>query len=74
MTNKTAKLLTLEHELKKQYFIYDALGRTTHLYEAITDAEHGRPCLLTQYEYSGTTVLVIKRKESESAWDSSWDI
>ena len=73
-TNKTALILTGKHELIKQYFIYDSLGRCTHLYEAITDAAHGKPCLLTQYGYTGTDLKIVKKKESESSWDSSWDV
>ena len=72
--NRTAALKTTAYELVKQYLTYDGLGRCTAVYTAHTDAVTGTPCTLTEYAYDGTTGRVTKRKESESAWNATWDI
>ena len=70
----TGHLKTNLHEFVKQYVVYDGSGRTTHIYETREDAEHGSPCMLTQYTYDGASNRIQKRKETVSAWDSAWDM
>lgn len=72
--NKTALMTTGRLEQIKQYFEYDGSLHMSTVYEAATDAAHGNPCLKTEYEYDGATTRITKMKESESTWDSSWDI
>lgn len=72
--NETAILKTMFQELIKEYATYDGSNRLSSLYQARANAENGDPCLRTQYEYSGATTRIVKRKESRAIWDSSWDI
>lgn len=58
----------------KMYITYDVSNRMEYVYEAPTEAEHGDPCLKTQYAYDGATTRIEKMKESKTTWDSSWDI
>ena len=69
----TAQLKSGFHELIKQYYVYDGLGRLAYLYEATVATGDGEPCLLTNYSYDGTTTRIQKIKEENSTWDSSWD-
>ena len=73
-TSKTAQLTTLKHELSKSYIQYDVSDRMEIAYEAAAATGHGEPCLKTEYAYDGGSSRIIKRKESVSTWDSSWDI
>lgn len=72
--NDTGMIKTAQRELVKQYVTYDGSNRTQYIYEVRADADHGCPCMRTEYEYDGTTSRVVKRKESLATWDSSWDI
>jgi hypothetical protein len=72
--DRTSRLKTTAYELVKQYVSYDGSDRTEYVYTAHTDAVHGTPCTVTQYEYVGASARVLKRKESNATWDSSWDI
>lgn len=72
MANK--KLKTEQYEFTKSYITYDGLNRMEYVYTAPSDATDGYPCSVTQYAYVGSGSLVEKRKESDSTWDSSWDI
>jgi len=65
---------SLLEQLVKRYHTYDVYDRIEYTYEAPVDAAHGAPCLKTQYVYSGTSYRVTKMKESNSTWDSSYDI
>ena len=58
----------------KMFIEYDGSNRMEFIYEAPTDAEHGAPALQTQYEYDGGSSRIAKMKESQTTWDSSWDI
>lgn len=72
--NDRSQLITGMGEPVKQYCIFDGSGRVTHIYEAKATAENGDPCFLTQYDYDGTSSRVEKTLESNSTWNSSWDI
>lgn len=58
----------------KQYLTYDGSSRMEYVYEARANAAHGDPCLKTQYAYDGVSTRIIKMKETEATWDSSYDI
>lgn len=73
-TTETELLKSQEKELVKQYIAYDGLDRAEYIYTASRNAVTGTACTLTQYAYSGTSSKIIKRKESYSTWDSSYDI
>jgi len=73
-TTKTEQLKTHAHELVKQYFVYDISLRCTDMYTASYDAANGAPCLRTQYSYDGSSSRIVKRKETNSTWDSTWDM
>lgn len=73
-TTKTELLKSQLHELVKQYISYDVSDRPEYVYTASSDAADGTPCTVTQYVYDGATSRVLKRKESYSNWDASWDI
>jgi hypothetical protein len=55
----------------KQYIVYDGFDRPTEVYEALSSAENGNQCLLTEYEYDGTSSRVIKMRESLTTWVSA---
>jgi hypothetical protein len=61
-------------EYLKQYLVYDGSNRITQIYEAMANALNGDPCLLTEYGYVGISSRVEKMRESESTWDSSWEL
>lgn len=73
-TTETELLKSQEKELVKQYISYDVNDRVEFIYTTTRGTIHGGPCTVTQYVYSGATSRVIKRKESYSTWDSSYDI
>lgn len=73
MSDTTSRLKTTAYELVKQFMVYDLNGRLTDLYTAKTDIGNGGPCVHTQYTYD-TGGRVLKRKESNADWDSTWDI
>jgi len=73
-SNKNSFIPSGKLEYVKQYVVYDVSGRMTHLYECPANTLNGEPCLLTRYEYDGSSTRVQKRKELESVWDSSWEI
>ncbi len=73
-TQNTAKLKSHAHEYVKQYMVYDGSNRMTDLYTAYIDAADGESCMRTQYEFDGSSARIVKRKESNSTWDSSWEI
>lgn len=58
----------------KVYITYDGSDRMEYVYEARANAQHGEKCLKTQYTYVTGTTRVEKMKETETEWDSSWDI
>ena len=58
----------------KWHYEYDANGRVTDVYEAAVDVANGKPCMLTEYTYVGSTSRINNAKESTSTWDSTWDI
>lgn len=71
---KTGHLKTGRDELLKQFFVYDGSNRVTDIYEAHADANHGQPCLRTRYTYDGTSNRVLKMKEVDATWDSSYEL
>jgi hypothetical protein len=71
---ETELLKSQEKELVKQYISYDGSDRVEFIYTATRFAVTGTPCTVTQYVYSGVTTRVIKRLESYSTWDASYDI
>jgi hypothetical protein len=74
MTNKTQLLTSLRYEYLKRHVVRDGSNRTTDIYEAPVGAENGAPALRTQYTYFGATTVIENSRESESTWDSNWDI
>jgi len=71
---KTELLKSHENELVKQYIAYDGSNRSEYVYTAVDTAAHGDSCLVTQYEYDGTSTRIVKRLEYYGTWDSSYDI
>ena len=61
-------------EAVKQYIEYDGLNRMLAVYVSSAYAEHGEPCMKTQYVYDADSSRVIKMKESLTTWDEAWDI
>lgn len=75
MSNGRSELfISHRGELVKQYIAYDASNRPEYTYTAYYLADHGDPCIVTQYSYDGTSSRIQKRKESAGTWDSSYDI
>lgn len=72
--NVSGYIATHSKENVKQYLAYDASSRMEYVYEARSNAAHGDKCLKTQYVYDGVSTRIIKMKETESLWDSSWDV
>lgn len=72
--DRTSRLLTTAHELVKQYVVFDGQDRPEYIYTAHTDAPNGTPCTRTQFVYVGTSSRVVKRKETNAVWNSSYDI
>jgi hypothetical protein len=72
--NKNSFIPSGKNEYVKQYIVYDGSSRMTHLYEGPANMVHGDACMLTEYAYDGAGTDITKRKESESTWDSSYDI
>lgn len=73
-SNADSVLQALSREVMKTKSFYDGSNRLTSRFEALSNTEHGKPCLKTEYTYVGITTNVDKTKESFSTWDSSWDI
>jgi hypothetical protein len=74
MAQEYAHLKTNQNEYVKSYITYDASSRMEYIYEARAVARHGEPCLVTRYVYDGVSTRIVKMKEYEGTWDSSWDI
>lgn len=72
--DRTAALKTNQAERTKSFMVYDGSGRMTDVYEAHAEAVTGTPCLRTQYSYDGVSGRVLKRLETNSTWDASYDI
>ena len=62
------------NDFLKSYCVYDVSLRVTDIYEAQPDAINGAPCMRTQLTYDGSSTRIVKRKESVSAWNSTWDL
>lgn len=62
------------HEAVKQYIEYDGYNRMVRTFTAVSDAEVGDQCTMTEYAYSGTSTRIIKMKESLAVWQLGWDI
>lgn len=66
---------SLNNQLMKQHFIYDGVERIATLYETVTEATHGSPCIVTRYSYINPTSFKVQSMVEENAlWDSAWDI
>jgi hypothetical protein len=72
--NKRAHLISEAHEFVKQYIAYDGSSRAEYIYVAPVDATNGTPCSVTRYVYDGISSRVLKMKEYQSTWNSTWDI
>lgn len=70
----TAQLKAHAGEMIKQYYAYDGSNRLEYVYTAHINTGDGEPCERTQYTYDGGTTRIVKRAETNSTWDSSWDI
>ena len=67
-------IITGKMQRMKWYYTYDVSDRVSAIYEAHADTAHGKPCLKTTYEYSGSSTRITKAKEEDATWDSSYDI
>jgi hypothetical protein len=74
VTENRALLQTEAGEFVKQYIAYDSSSRPEYVYVAAAGAADGAPCSITRYTYDGTSSRVLKMKEYEGTWDSSYDI
>jgi len=72
--SKSAQLISHAKEMVKQYIAYDGSSRPEYVYTAPTEAADGAPAIVTQYSYDGTSTRIVKRKESATVWDVTWDI
>jgi hypothetical protein len=70
----TGHLKTQAHELVKQHIEYDGNNRMEYIYTVRADADHGTPCSVVRYSYSGLTSRVLYMKEYTGTWDSSWEL
>lgn len=70
----TGHLKTQQHELVKQHCEYDGNGRLNYVFTVRSDADHGTPCSVVRYGYSGVSSKVIYMKEYTAVWDSAWDL
>ena len=73
-TTAAELLKSQAHELVKQFIVYDGSSRPTDVYTAQLSAVTGTQCIRTTYTYSGSTSLVLKRKEYYDVWSSTYDI
>lgn len=69
--NKTALIQSMNHECKKQHYVYTG-SVPTALYEAPVDTPDQGACLVTYFTYSGTNVT--GSVEFIGVWSSAWDI
>lgn len=65
---------TVENELSKFYYAYDALNRLEYIYEAVTEAIDGEVCIVTRFVYDGVTQRVVLQKEYNGTWSSTYDV
>lgn len=66
---------TSQNQFIKTFAVYDPITfLLTEFYEAASDTGHGKPCMVTYFEYDGASTRVLKQKEAEATWDSAWDI
>lgn len=72
--NTTSRITTLKNEVMKTFAVYDGSDRLIELYEAVTTAEDGDPCLKTEYAYIAASTRVEKTKESYDVWLAIWEI
>jgi len=73
--SKTDLLTTQRNELIKSYVELDGSNRPLRIYTTKTEAVHGEPCTVVQYEYAApNSAVVVKMKEYKGTWDSSYDI
>ena len=61
-------------EAVKQFIEYDEHNRMVRTYTAVSDADVGDQCTMTEYAYSGTSTRIIKMRESLAVWQPGWDI
>lgn len=64
-------LQAIKNEPLKLYRTYDGNNRVEFQYEAITHAEDGDPCMVTQYVYDGLSTRVVKMQETIGTWVSA---
>ena len=72
--NNREPLITHREELVKQYIELDGSGRAIRTYTVRTYAVDGEKCIVTEYEYSGNSTTILKRKEYYGTWSSAYDI
>lgn len=73
-TNADLILSSLKNEIVKAHHVYDGGNRLVQRYEALANAANGAQCLRTDYTYDGASTRVVGMKESQSTWNSAWDI
>jgi hypothetical protein len=61
-------------EAVKQFITYDLLDRMEYHYVATIDVADQGPCMVTQYEYDGTSGRVVKAKESIGVWLAAYEL
>lgn len=71
----TQGLRTQREELMKQYLVYDGNGRVVTIYSCGYRTPDQGACTRVDYEYaSPTSTNVIKMRETNDVWSSSYDI
>ena len=72
--NKTNLLKTALNERIKTHTVFNLADLPIAIYEAPSDAVQGTPCLVTQYEYGGSSgVVIVNTQEIVGTWLSSYD-
>ena len=73
--SSSGQLITQARELTKSFTSLDGSGRPAFIVTAPADAQHGSAATRVDYEYDLTyTTTVIKMRETNTTWDSSYDI
>lgn len=73
--SQTAALKSQASELIKLHVVLDGQDRPEFVYTARTETPNGGPCTRVQYVYKdASSTVVIKMKEINDTWNSSFDI
>jgi hypothetical protein len=64
----------LRNQTLKEFREYDGSARAFKIYQAVSKAKNGDPCMLTEIAYLGASKSIEKKRESVVLWDATWDI